>query len=252
MPRFLLATTVTLGLFAPAYADPPLTSDTPTATEIGQVMRTLILTTLPTPLVEDSHNWGKQKEVTNGVTLHGLKPEKQKKVKNDGTWSKVRIEALEPEKNLELIVFNVQKPGKGTLTFDVLTALPTRVTFEQQVWKSGVRLYSGETRAKVRPVLLVRCESTTKTVKGDSLIPDLVFRMRVLDAKLTYDGFKVEHVAGVGGDMAKVLGNAAHDMVKQVRPSLERNMLEKAEKAIIKAGDTKEVKVSLGKLLDGK
>ena len=41
-------------------------------------------------------------------------------------------------------------------------------------------------------------------------------------------------------------------MVKQMRPSLEKDMLEKANRAIVKAGDTKEVKLGLGKLFDGK
>ena len=80
----------------------------------------------------------------------------------------------------------------------------------------------------------------------------MTFRLRVLDAKLSYDDFKVEHTAGVGGELAETIGNAAHDTLKLIRPNLEKDLLAKANKAIIKAGDTKEIKVGLGKLLDGK
>ena len=62
----------------------------------------------------------------------------------------------------------------------------------------------------------------------------------------------MEHTAGVGGELAEVLGNAAHDTIKLIRPNLEKDLLAKANKAVIKAGDTKEIKLGLGKLLDGK
>ena len=57
---------------------------------------------------------------------------------------------------------------------------------------------------------------------------------------------------GSAGRSAEMLGEAAHDMIKQLRPSLEKDLLEKANRAIVKAGDTKEVKLGLGKLFDGK
>jgi hypothetical protein len=84
-----------------------------------------------------------------------------------------------------------------------------------------------------------------------SFFPDIVFRVRVTDARLTYDNVVVEHTLGVGGDAAKLLGDALLDAVKQWKPSLERDLLIKANKAIIKAGDTKEVRISITKLLQG-
>jgi hypothetical protein len=48
------------------------------------------------------------------------------------------------------------------------------------------------------------------------------------------------------------MGEALHKTVKLWMPSLEKDMQEKAARAIVKAGDTKEVKLGLGKLLDGK
>ena len=39
--------------------------------------------------------------------------------------------------------------------------------------------------------------------------------------------------------------------MEQWRPSLERNLLEKADAAIVKAGDTQEVRLSVEKLLKG-
>jgi hypothetical protein len=253
MNRFLLASFVGLTISMPATASP---GDVPTSDELATILRGLLVTALPDPLFQQNMDWGKQRKVANGITWKKdgllLKPVKQEKLKNDGVWRRIKAEAINPDKSLTLTVSNVQKPEKGKLTFDVEITVQTRITFEQQVWKSGVRIYSGETRARCRPILKLKCESTTRTIKNGSIFPDVVFRMRVVDAKLTYDQLKVEHTAGVGGDAAKLLGEAMIETVKQVQPSAERKMLEKANKAIVKAADTKEVKLGLGKLLGGK
>lgn len=254
--RLVLSVALLTALAGPASAAPPAKADPPSATELAAVMRSLLTSALPSPLVAKDYNWGHQTEVWNGITWSGdgilKKPHKQKKFKNDGVWRRVRIEAFNPDKNLTLHVKNVQQPEKGKLTYDVLITLQTRITFEQQVWARGTRLYSGETRARCRPILALKCESTSRVEKSGGVLPDVIFRMRVLDAKLAYDEFRVDHTAGVGGDMAKVMGDALHDTIKALVPNLEKDMMDKAQKAIVKAGDTKEVRLGLGKLLDGK
>jgi len=254
--RPLLTFTLTIVLAGTLAAAPPAPAEGPSADELASVMRTLLTSALPSPLVGKDFNWGHQVEVMNGVTWEGdgilKKPHKQKKLKNDGVWRKIRVEAFDPDKNLTLAVKNVQQPEKGRLTFDLVVALQTRITFEQQVWSRGTRLYSGETRARCRPIVLLKCESTSRVEKSGGLLPEVVFRMRVLDAKLSYDEFRVDHTAGVGGDLAKVMGDALHDTIKLWMPSLEKDMKAKAQQAIVKAGDTKEVKLGLGRLLEGK
>ena len=245
-----------MGLASPAAAGPPSApADPPSATELAAIMRTLLKSALPTPLIAKEYNWGHQKEVWNGITWERdgllLKPHKQKKLKNDGIWRRIRVEAVNPDQNLTLAVRNVRQPEKGKVTFDVIVTLQTRITFHQQAWLRGTRLYSGETRARCRPILALRCESTSRVEKTGGFLPDVVFRMRVLDAKLGYDQFQVEHTAGVGGEAAKLLGDAMLDTVKLLVPNAEKDMKEKAQRAIVKAGDTKEVRLGLGKLLDG-
>jgi hypothetical protein len=253
MFRFLFVGILVTGASLPVYAAPV---DAPSTDELAGILRGLLISALPDPIVQQNSNWGKQSNVANGITWEksGIfyKPRKQEKLKNDGTWRRIKVEAVDPDRTLTVHVQNVQYPEKGKVTFDVVVTLQTRITFEQQLWLSGVKLYGGETRARCRPILALRCESTTRTEKTGNLLPDVIFRMRVTDARLGYDQFKVEHTAGVGGDTAKLLGEAAHDLLNQLKPSLERDMLDKAGKAIVKAGDTKEVKLSLGKLLDHK
>src|SRR5262245_46245965 len=96
--RLLTSIAATLALAAPAVAAPPASPDAPTAEELASIMRTLLVNALPSPLAAKDFNWGHQKMVANGITWKGegilKKPEKQEKLKNDGTWRRVRVEAF--------------------------------------------------------------------------------------------------------------------------------------------------------------
>ena len=81
------------------------------------------------------------------------------------------------------------------------------------------------------------------------MLPDAVIRLRATKANLKYDNLVVEHAAGLGGAAAKLMGDAAHRLVSELKPSLERDLLAKADAAIVKAADTKEIHVKLGDLL---
>jgi hypothetical protein len=229
----------------------------PTSAELGATLRSLIIPCLPDPLVEQNFDWGRQARSPVGLEWKKqgalLKPEVMKQLRNDGHWRKIAMMTKQPEKTLKLEVSNVKSLEPRRLTFAVDLEMPVNLKFEQQIWRSGIRLYSGETRARCRAVLHLECESVSRSEKKPgALLPDIVFRMRVLEAKLNYFDFVVEHTAGVGGDAAKWLGDAVHETIKQWKPSLERNLLDKANAAIVKAGDTKEIRLGLSKLLDGK
>jgi len=85
-----------------------------------------------------------------------------------------------------------------------------------------------------------------------NLTPEFALNVKVTEAKTAYDNLVVEHIAGIGGDGAKLLGGVAQDMIHQWKPSLERAMLEKANTAIIKAAGHKEYRVSLDRLWKSK
>lgn len=240
-----------------ALSSPTFAAETPSTAELSGGLRSVLLLNVPTPIVVQDFNWGHQEMVPIGIKWEKkgifLKPEVMKKLHNDGVWRKIAVTADNPEKTLELTVKDVQRPDAETIRYSIEVVMPVNLKFEQQLWHSGIRLYAGETRGRCKAILLLNCESTTRVEKKpDSLLPDVVFRLRVLEAKLNYYDFAVVHTAGVGGDMAKLLGRAVHDTVNQWRPSLERNLLEKANAAIVKAGDTKEIRLGLGKLFDAK
>jgi hypothetical protein len=239
---------------APDSPPPPRPLDPDEVRALERQLRELLLKNLPDPVVESAPGWGHQKAVVVGSKFHKdgwkLWTEQVKAPRNDGTWRRVSARAANPAQTLTLSLRDVVSPEPGRVTFAADVGLNCDLKFEQQVWKGGARLYSGETRARCRAALALKLESTNRleTAPG-AFLPDAVFRMRVTDASLTYTDLVVEHTAGVGGSVAKVLGDAVIATVKQVKPQLERDLLAKANAAVVKAGDTKEVRVSLGKLL---
>jgi hypothetical protein len=249
-----------------AGSRPPLAPNTvaraaapsePTDAEaLAKSLRELLLKNIPDPIVESSQGWGNQKDGAVGVKYHkdgaALRTEQLRGKLNDGHWRKVSVRAANPERSLALGIKDAEFPEPGRATFTAQIALDCDLKFEQQLWRNGVRLYSGETRGRCRAALALKCEVTSRTEKKpDSFIPDVVFRVRVTNAQLFYDNLVIEHTAGVGGDAARLLGDALVHAVKQAKPALERDLLTKANAAIVKAADTKEIRVSLGKLISG-
>ena len=223
------------------------------AEHLTQLLRGLLLANIPTPMAETNHGWGHQREVLVGMKWHKLKPEPNLALRNDGHWQKVRIEAINPNESLALGIRDIVSPEPGKTTFEAFLGMNVRMFYEQQLWKSGVRLYGGETRARCWVALRVVCELTSRLEsQPGQILPVAVLRVRVTEADLHYTKLVVEHTVGLDGAAAKVVGDVMHKFINKIKPNLERDLLDKANTAIIKAADTKEIRVELDKLLRGK
>jgi len=218
--------------------------------ELAGALRGLLLKNLPDPLYEAAPNWGHQSEGRR-LTLPGRRQtqiEMKHEPRNDGVWRRIRVDAVNPAETLVFDIRDVQSPESGKVNFQTFTAMDVEVNFHQQRWLSGIKIVDGKARAKARVRITLDCEATTR-IDSSPLLPELVFNLKVAKADLKYDNLKFEHIAGVGGEAAQIIGEAAHAAVKQWRPSIERDLLAKANAAIVKAGGEREVRLSLSKLL---
>jgi hypothetical protein len=226
------------GKLDPAAALGALTGgNTPDA--LAGNLRGLLLAHFPDPLFEDARQWNLQKLGPRG------------KLRNHGRWRRVRVSGRGVRDTLIVDLRDLQQPGGGRTTFSLYVSFDAVAELERQNWKMGVRVHSGSTRARFRVRLTLHCEATTRLEKGKDFLPDAVFRLRVVRSDLRYDNVVVEHTAGVGGEAAKVLGDAVIDGLRQWKPSLEQNLVAKANAAIVKAADTKEIRVNLLDLFSG-
>lgn len=214
--------------------------------------RAAMLKAVPSPLYEDARTWGRTKEVTTikwrgqGFQVH---PEKVRKQKNNGDWRKVRLTADNLPDTLIFDLRHLQSPEPGRITFTIFLSFDARVRYDRQKWDEGLKLYGSSLQARMRVKLTLDCELTARLDDKGELLPDAVLRLRVTKANLAYDNLVVEHIAGIGGATAKLMGDAGHRMVNEFKPRLERDLLAKAEAAIVKAADTKEIHVKLSELM---
>jgi hypothetical protein len=259
LPALLLTAVGAAAQAPPVKAPAPIPAEKAAdAQPLADTFQKLLLANLPDPLVQSNHHWGEQKEVAIGVRWEKkgvirYRPEVMKDVKNDGHWERVTVTAVDPEKKLKLTVANPRTPEAGTTLFDAVVQSDVRLKYEQQRWALGKRFYSGETRATCTAAVTMVVELTSRNeYPPGAVLPTVVLRVRVTEAKLTYWDLECEHTLGVGGDAAKLLGKAVHEVMKKVKPDMEQGLLDKANAAVVKAADTKEVKVELGNLLSGK
>jgi hypothetical protein len=250
----VMAFSPTRAAVVPAAA-PPTVLPSQAADSLAAGLRGLMLQFIPSPLHQDTKHWGMQKEVERikwmgqGLKVH---PEKVKELKNHGAWSKVVVLTPMLPQTLVCQVRNLVQPEPGRMTFILFLAFDTSIDYERQKWENGVRLWSGSVRAKMKVNLTLDCEVQSRLETTAGLLPDMVFRLRVARSDLHYDDLSITHIPGIGGELAQMLGEAIHSTVKKLKPSLERKLLDKGNAAIVKAADSKEVRISLMKILGGK
>ncbi|OAI46238.1 hypothetical protein AYO44_11705 [Planctomycetaceae bacterium SCGC AG-212-F19] len=231
------STATVLGLLAPGSSD-----------ALAGSIRGYLVQNMPNPLYETWPNWGHTSNA-RGIRALGPGPHSPK---NDGKWKHIRVTADNPGNSLVFDIRNMQQAEPGRITFDVFLAMDARMEYDQQNWQNGVRLWSGGARAKFRAKATLACEVTFRVETGDLLLPEAVVHFRVVRADVGYEKFDLEHINGIGGDLAELIGDALHGGLKRFHPSLERDLLAKANAAIEKAADTKEVRVTLTELLKKK
>ena len=251
----LFGTMLCTALASAATPAPLPTHDTK---DLAASLRQMLLANLPDPLVEANMGWDTQREVAIGVKWEKkgvvrYRPEVMRDVKNDGHWQKVHIHAKDPAKTLNLEISNVRSPEVGKTLFDAAISLDCNIIYEQQMWTGGKRLYAGESHARCRAELNCQVEITDKVeFKPGAILPTISFRVRVTEAKLNYKDLVCEHTFGLGGEAAKLIGKTLLQLLKTVQPNTEKELLAKANAAIVKAADTKEVRVEFDKLLSSK
>lgn len=249
MPGLRPAALALLVAVVPARAADP----TPDPKALSALLRPMLLAALPSPLAVAPVGWGDQREVVIGVKWEKqrllYKPVPMKAVRNDGHWQRVTLTALEPANSLTLTIRDIRIAGEKTY-FRADIGLNVRAVYESQVWAVAKRVYAGETHVRCRAVLALTCELTSAAALAPgALLPTLTVRARATEAKVGYTDLVCEHALGVNGKPAELLGKTAIQVMRAVAPRVERDLLAKANQAVLKAADTKEVRVALDAFL---
>jgi hypothetical protein len=245
---------------APVLLKSPKGVPQPTAEEaatLAKTLRTLMLANMPDPLVKANDGWGKQKEYVVGpVMLRNSKrfgPEAPRQMVNEGLWRRFTVQAVKPQESLKLAIAELGRPEANKTLITLNSEMDISFRMEQQLWTRGHQLYSGETRGHCKGGLILKAEIISKSEKKPgAFFPDITLIVKVTDAKLFYDKIVIDHTAGLDGADAKAAGDFVIDLVKAIKPDLEKQLLDKANAAILKAANEKEIKIQLDKIISGK
>ena len=228
----------------------PAQQELPVAVKV--LMRTCLIRAIPPTLYEKSYDWGRTRRFPSRIELQGKGLKAHVKVaeseKNNGMWRKIKLTSENMPQSLEFDVRNIQHAEPGRTTYDVFAAMDMRIYYDQQNWMAGARLSSGSVQARLRAKLTLSCGIDWRLDYSGGILPDAAISLHATAAKLSYEHLRVEHIAGIGGDGAKVLGETIYKLIQQAKPSLEKDLLAKADAAIVKAVDSKEFRIGLGKL----
>ncbi len=241
------------GLFltcAPVPAQPPGAPSpaTPQAA-LAATIRAYLLRTIPPVLYESSPGWGRQAPAPSGIKWKGqglgIHPQITKSARNEGNWRHVRVVPDNLPQTLTVELRKLQNPAPGHLVFDALLSLRGNVDYSEQKWHDGIRLLATSVRARFRVTLALTGEILT-AIQMHGIFPEIVFQLHVGHAELRLDHIVVEHLAGLGGDAARLAGEVVKKVVHQMHPSLERELLARANAAILKAANNREMRLGFG------
>lgn len=188
---------------------------------------------LPDPLVTDSQDWGKQEEHTVIVFGKRGKPMLTNQLVNSGFWRRMTVRSQDKD-SLDITIIDVKKKD-GEISKYVLTSevgVDCVIELEAQDWLRGVKVIGGKAEATCRARLTIECEITLLPVF--KLPPTIkVTSPKVTDTKLTYENLKPKKLGPVPfiGRPGEYFADKLVAAVKKVKPSLESELLDKANAA---------------------
>lgn len=260
MPRLfcrIVASGIAVGLLLAVWPARSTTAATiPYAAEavaLTRLLTDLFRRHLPDPLAQTSENWGKQKEVQGTrrrIKDWRLISEPYHEWRNEGQWRRLTLRV--PDRNkLHVGVRDIEFPRPGSLRGTVLVvADEVALQLEQQQWCNGLRLYGCDIRAHSKVGLTVKAEVTSRQERPPTaLLPTYVLAVRVYQVRLDYDQVVVDRILGLDGKAAKVVGDGIREAIRRFKPDFEEQLRQRAEAAIIRITDNRQVHLTLDEWL---
>ncbi len=180
---------------------------------------------------------GLQKEVWDGVDVwreeNRIETKRRKKLVNAGTWTKYRVEFVEPEKNTHIEFHQLQSLPDGRIAFSVSVECLLDVFGRLSQWVRDVQMYSISVNADAT-CRLTMSGTVQFQLNPLKLPPDVIIKPHVDSAVVELTYFRVRRVSQIGGDFAKALGEGARGTIDRKIEETNEKLVEKINKQIDK------------------
>jgi hypothetical protein len=233
-------------LVPPSPLEGPPLKDVPTWSELA---RAIVLTAIPDKYVDRKH-WDKTREIFDGVRVQqrgfNIRVSEKKRKVNHGSWYMYTIRFPNPERNLKLVIDQVQSQGTGKFSFAVHVAMKNILLHGQfEQWVLGVKglNFDFESDVEVHMHALVQMSIRPETKRG-SLLPDLILDPVVRTLRLNLVDVNTHRIGRIGGDIAEELGDSSRKFFEDLIHSQEGRVVKKANEAIQKKKDSLRLPIS--------
>ena len=202
---------------------------------------------------KDEKKWGKTKEVVGGlyVKREGLriKTHRTRKNVNHGTWTKYRIQLLDPDRQLQVRLERVRQLPNQRLAFQIVCTARLRTFGRLSQWQRGVQLISISAEADAEVELTIQCELGIY-FDLSSVPPDLVLDPVVQDADLLVRDFRMRRISQLRGPVVKQLSASVREVLEDVVERRRNKLVARVNQQLDKHKD--KLRLSLRDALESK
>ena len=189
---------------------------------------------------EDTRKWDLQKEVWDGVDFSrdGLKVKTKRKHKlvNHGTWTRYRLEMVDPDKNLKIQFHKLEVADDRKVHFDVSVEMTLDIFGRLSQWVRDVQMISISANADA--VCRMNIQGTVAfQLNPLRFPPDVRIQPHVDAASVQIAEFKVRRISQLGGPLAEQLGNGLRRALENKLEDSNERLPEKMNKQLAKHAD---------------
>jgi hypothetical protein len=198
---------------------------------------------------ENEKQWGKKKDAVRGLYIkrEGLriKTHRTTEAVNHGTWTKYRVELLDPEQYFQVRLQQVHALPNNRLAFDILCDARVRIFGRLSQWQQGIQLISLGAEADATVQVVLQCDLATR-LDTSTIPPGLEFDPVVRQADLQIKDFRVRRISQVNGPLVKALSASVREMLEDEIEHRRAKLLAQINRQIDKRRD--KLRLSLGEL----
>lgn len=224
---------------APEAIATPLDSSDMASPQMIAWLSQLVRENLP-ETYENDKKWNKQKEVWDGVDFSrdGLKIKTKRKHKlvNHGTWTRYRLQIVDPEHRLDIQFHKLEVAPDGKIVFDVSVEMLLDVFGRLSQWVRDVQLISLSANADA--VCKLSIQGTVEfQLNPLRLPPDIIIKPHVDAARVDISYFRVRRISQLGGPAAAQLGNGLRAALESKLEEANEKLPEKMNRQLVKHSD---------------
>lgn len=189
---------------------------------------------------ENDKKWNQQKEVWDGVDFSrdGLKIKTKRKHKlvNHGTWTRYRLQIVDPDNRLDIQFHTLQLREDGKIAFDVSVEMLLDVFGRMSQWVRDVQLISLSANADAVCKLSVQ-GTVAFQLNPLRVPPDIMIKPNVDAARVDIAYFRVRRISQLGGPAAAQLGNGLRAVLESKLEESNEKLPEKMNRQLAKHSD---------------